>query len=93
MVHVTEVSTCNNNETLQTIGQKRWVTYSFDIAIKVKGEGCTVESLEMLKIPNVMCGKLDNLQLQMSIMQSCIASSMQRIVVIITFRALMFPII
>jgi hypothetical protein len=48
MAHVTEVSTCNNYVTLQPIGRNRWVTYSFDIAMKVKGEVCTVEGLEIL---------------------------------------------
>jgi hypothetical protein len=76
MAHVIEVSTCNNNVTLHTIGRKRWVPYYFDIAMKVKGEVCIAEGLEillnqdlegMLKIPNVSCGKLDNFQLQVSI--------------------------
>ncbi len=70
MMHVTEVSTCNNNLTLHTIKWKRWVTYSFDITVKVKGEVCLAEGLEillnhelegMLKIPNVPCGKLNNI--------------------------------
>jgi activator of HSP90 ATPase len=47
MAHVIEVSTCNNNVTLQTIGRKRWVSYSFDITMKVKGEVCTTEGLEI----------------------------------------------
>jgi hypothetical protein len=102
MAHVTEVSTCNNNVTLHTIRRKRWVRYSFDIAMKVKGEVCTAEGLEillnhdlegMLKIPNVSCRKLDNLQLQVSKPQSCIASSTQRTAVAATLRALTLPVI
>jgi hypothetical protein len=102
MAHVTKVSTCNNNVTLHTIGWKRWVTYSFNIAMKVKGEVCTTKGLDillnhnlegMLNIPNVSCGKLDNLQLQVSIPQSCIAISMQRTTAATTLRALMLLII
>jgi hypothetical protein len=102
MAHVIEVSTCNNNVTLKTIGQKRWVTYSFDIAMKVKGEVCIVEGLEvllnhdlkgMLKIPNVLCGKLDNFELQVYIPQSCITSLMQGTIIVATLKALMLLVI
>jgi activator of HSP90 ATPase len=102
MAHVTKVSTFNDDAALQMVGQKRWVMYSFEITMKVKGEVCIVEGMEillnhdlegMLKIPNVSCGKLDNLEPHVSISQSCIASLMQSTIVFVALKALLLLVI
>jgi hypothetical protein len=85
MGHVMEALTCNGDVTLHMIGWKRWVRYACKITMKVKGEVSIAEGVEilvdhdlkkMVKIPNVFYGKLDDLELQVSILHLHIANSM-----------------
>jgi hypothetical protein len=104
MAYVLEVSAWNGNVTLQAFKQRKWLGFSFEITMNVKGEVSKAKGMEiivninhdleeMAKIQNVNNGKLKNLELEVSIPQSHITCSLQRARVVAVFKRLFLPVI